>query len=378
MDLARRGLLIHDASSPPPPGGFPPPSISSYHPPRVPDPSFPIIAVALIGILAIAFLLVSYYVFVIKCCLNWLQVDVINRFSISRQNHRDDPLLVNSPPRVRARGLDEAAIRSIPVRSFKSRGVGGGGNGKTGEFSETSFCECAVCLNEFQEDEKLKIIPSCCHMFHVDCIDVWLQNNANCPLCRMSISSTILFPVNTTLTPRPSPEEPIQRPDTMTGDEDFVVIELGGGNHEGPFSPESSFCSISITPRDSPFGSEQKRESPPTRKGTRRMNLRKMTSMGDEFIDARGGGKDEFSIQPMRRSISMDSSADRTLLLAVQEALKRQKREIHEVEGCCSCSSSSNSDSNSNSKMWRSRSFFSFAHHGRVPRSAVQPICSEP
>nr|GMD88485.1 ring-H2 finger protein atl16 [Ipomoea batatas] len=70
--------------------------------------------VVIIGILTTGLLLVSYYVFVIKCCLNWHQIDLLPWFSFSRRRRVDEPFAVFSPP-VENRGLDEAAIRSIPV-----------------------------------------------------------------------------------------------------------------------------------------------------------------------------------------------------------------------------------------------------------------------
>ncbi|MED6181425.1 hypothetical protein PIB30_019325 [Stylosanthes scabra] len=44
--------------------------------------------------------------------------------------------------------------------------------------------ECRVCLNEFQEGDKLRNLK-CQHAFHRDCLDKWLQQScATCPLCR--------------------------------------------------------------------------------------------------------------------------------------------------------------------------------------------------
>ncbi|KAL2496264.1 RING-H2 finger protein ATL16 [Forsythia ovata] len=201
MDLARQKFYSHesDALSP---IRSPPTSIfgSSLHHSHT---GFPIIAVAIIGILATAFLLVSYYIFVIKCCLNWHRIDLLARFSFSRRRPVEDHLIVYSPA-AENRGLDEAAIRSIPTFHYKK------GTDKQ-ELAEKGSSECAVCLNEFQEDEKLRGIPDCGHVFHIDCIDVWLQNNANCPLCRTSISATrpnIRFPLDQILSSTTSPQDP--------------------------------------------------------------------------------------------------------------------------------------------------------------------------
>ncbi|XP_039835604.1 E3 ubiquitin-protein ligase SIRP1-like isoform X2 [Panicum virgatum] len=43
--------------------------------------------------------------------------------------------------------------------------------------------ECAVCLQDFVAEDKLRAMP-CSHTFHQDCIFRWLEVNHVCPLCR--------------------------------------------------------------------------------------------------------------------------------------------------------------------------------------------------
>ena len=43
---------------------------------------------------------------------------------------------------------------------------------------------CPICLLEYQAEDILRVIPSCMHYFHVDCIDEWLKQNATFPSCR--------------------------------------------------------------------------------------------------------------------------------------------------------------------------------------------------
>ncbi|CAN8291760.1 unnamed protein product [Cochlearia groenlandica] len=69
-------------------------------------------------------------------------------------------------------GLDQAFIDALPV--FLYREIKG---------SKEPF-DCAVCLCEFSEDDKLRLLPICSHAFHIDCIDTWLLSNSTCPLCR--------------------------------------------------------------------------------------------------------------------------------------------------------------------------------------------------
>lgn len=69
-------------------------------------------------------------------------------------------------------GLDQAFIDSLPVFLYKEiMGL------------KEPF-DCAVCLCEFSEEDKLRLLPLCGHAFHIDCIDTWLLSNSTCPLCR--------------------------------------------------------------------------------------------------------------------------------------------------------------------------------------------------
>jgi hypothetical protein len=50
--------------------------------------------------------------------------------------------------------------------------------------SETDFNVCTICLESYQEGEKLRILP-CKHRFHMSCVDAWLTTKSGtCPLCR--------------------------------------------------------------------------------------------------------------------------------------------------------------------------------------------------
>ena len=51
--------------------------------------------------------------------------------------------------------------------------------------------ECVVCLNEFQDNDKIRLLPKCYHVFHQDCIDVWLLSHMNCPVCRSKLTPDV-------------------------------------------------------------------------------------------------------------------------------------------------------------------------------------------
>ncbi|KAG1354903.1 RING-H2 finger protein ATL16 [Cocos nucifera] len=307
----------------PPP---PPPSTSSSY------TSFPILVITILGILTTAILLLSYYIFAIKCRLNFRRADLVRRlyFARSRRHQFHMSPIMNTAAAAEFRGLDPSTIRSIPIIKFTKAG----GDAEAGR--RTSFNECAVCLNEFREEEKLRLLPSCSHAFHIDCIDIWLQFNANCPLCRSDITSPISIPAEQFV---------LQPPDQE------LNVEVRGD------------ASGAQTPR-----MEAPNPSPRTGHGKKGRKLHKMGSMGDECINVRG--KDEqFCVQPIRRSFSMDSSNDRQFYLSVQELLRHNPQCFQEAGGSGEEASSSGGGGGCGRVR---RSFFSFGH--RSSRSAILPF----
>ncbi|MQL97457.1 hypothetical protein Taro_030149 [Colocasia esculenta] len=49
--------------------------------------------------------------------------------------------------------------------------------------------ECIVCLCKFEDDDTLRLLPKCDHVFHPDCIDAWLFAQTTYPICRANLSS---------------------------------------------------------------------------------------------------------------------------------------------------------------------------------------------
>ncbi|KAI3978610.1 hypothetical protein MKX01_015785 [Papaver californicum] len=76
------------------------------------------------------------------------------------------------------RGLDPRVIDTFPTFIYsvvKGLKIGKGA------------LECAVCLNEFEDDETLRLLPKCDHVFHPECIDAWLVSHTTCPVCRCDL-----------------------------------------------------------------------------------------------------------------------------------------------------------------------------------------------
>eukprot|EP00877_Chromochloris_zofingiensis_P005813 jgi/Chrzof1/15232/Cz09g32110.t1 len=45
---------------------------------------------------------------------------------------------------------------------------------------------CAICCCEFEEHDEAKLLP-CMHLYHKDCIDLWLHKDHTCPLCKADV-----------------------------------------------------------------------------------------------------------------------------------------------------------------------------------------------
>ncbi|XP_043714835.1 E3 ubiquitin-protein ligase ATL6-like [Telopea speciosissima] len=91
------------------------------------------------------------------------------------------------------RGLDPALIQTFPIFAYSHVKDHKLGNGAL---------ECAVCLNEFEDEDPIRLLPKCDHVFHPECIDAWLSKRTTCPVCRGNLvpvpgetSETMVVPV---------------------------------------------------------------------------------------------------------------------------------------------------------------------------------------
>ncbi|XP_078148152.1 RING-H2 finger protein ATL16-like [Carex rostrata] len=162
-------------------------------------------------------------------------------------------------------------IKSIPTvayRRLKEPGV---------------FHVCAVCITEFHDDEKIRVLPNCLHFFHVECIDTWLRKNANCPLCRSPI----------TVDPA-SADGNQEMGQVLPEINTEVVINVGEDD---------------VVNSNSALATEGK------------MSSGKWSCRNDESIKRRR--EKQLAVMPIRRSSSVDFSADRWLIKEVQKVLQQ-------------------------------------------------------
>jgi len=49
------------------------------------------------------------------------------------------------------------------------------------------YKSCSICLCDFTQSEKVKVVPRCGHTFHEDCLENWLVKRFRCPNCNLDI-----------------------------------------------------------------------------------------------------------------------------------------------------------------------------------------------
>ncbi|KAL6876366.1 hypothetical protein ACP4OV_012938 [Aristida adscensionis] len=51
--------------------------------------------------------------------------------------------------------------------------------------------QCSVCLGTVQDGEMVRRLPLCKHLYHVECIDMWLASHTTCPVCRADVEPAV-------------------------------------------------------------------------------------------------------------------------------------------------------------------------------------------
>ncbi|EDW15016.2 E3 ubiquitin-protein ligase RNF13 [Drosophila mojavensis] len=77
--------------------------------------------------------------------------------------------------RLRRHRLPKSTLRKIPVLRY------------TKNNTTIKYETCVICLEDFVEDDKLRVLP-CSHPYHSHCIDPWLTENRRvCPICKRKV-----------------------------------------------------------------------------------------------------------------------------------------------------------------------------------------------
>ncbi|KAF7059997.1 hypothetical protein CFC21_066825 [Triticum aestivum] len=70
-------------------------------------------------------------------------------------------------------GIKRRVLRGLPVEVY---GCG-----------EDIDDVCAICLSEFVDGKKVRVLPLCGHGFHVRCVNAWLVSHGSCTTCRQPV-----------------------------------------------------------------------------------------------------------------------------------------------------------------------------------------------
>lgn len=87
-----------------------------------------------------------------------------------------------------SRVLSQRSIRLPGVKKFLEQRARVFNPSKNG--SDKLVEQCVICLEEFKEGDGKKIAELNCnrnHIFHLECLKVWIEKNDICPMCREPI-----------------------------------------------------------------------------------------------------------------------------------------------------------------------------------------------
>ncbi|XP_058110988.1 RING-H2 finger protein ATL32-like [Magnolia sinica] len=150
------------------------PSGPSPSPPGLQGNTWNPIVISLVAVVCAIFLFLSYYNILRRQC------PLFGPHSMDGPRHRllNEAIFDDPSSQFQSRALDSAIINALPTIQFKKVDAGKVGPTDT---------DCAVCLGEFEDGERLRSLPNCGHIFHISCIDTWFRTHSSCPLCRSNV-----------------------------------------------------------------------------------------------------------------------------------------------------------------------------------------------
>ncbi|CAA7042912.1 unnamed protein product [Microthlaspi erraticum] len=154
-------------------------NIPSPLPPQSPPPQHyvtPPLTVILTVVLLVFFFIGFFTLYFCKCFLDTM----MQAWRLHHGGEAGTTENPNQPPEAPPEnpGLELRIINSFPTFPYSS----------VKDLREEKYgLECAICLLEFDGDHVLRLLTTCYHVFHQECIDLWFESHKTCPVCRRDL-----------------------------------------------------------------------------------------------------------------------------------------------------------------------------------------------
>ncbi|OXB73454.1 UNVERIFIED_CONTAM: hypothetical protein H355_015182 [Colinus virginianus] len=103
------------------------------------------------------------FLIIVGICLILIVIFMITKFVQDRH-------------RARRNRLRKDQLKKLPIHKFKK-----------GKWTGDEYDVCAICLDEYEDGDKLRILP-CSHAYHCKCVDPWLtKTKKTCPVCKQKV-----------------------------------------------------------------------------------------------------------------------------------------------------------------------------------------------
>ncbi|KAI4317141.1 hypothetical protein L6164_025039 [Bauhinia variegata] len=193
-NLHSRRLLFHNLLNQSPNSANPPTSTNSHNSTDsfIGDGNFDANVVMVLSVLLCALI----------CSLG---LNSIIRCALRCSNFMTNDSGSNPPARLANTGIKKKALKTFTTVSYSP------------ELKLLSLdTECVICLSDFTNGDRVRILPKCNHGFHVRCIDKWLSSHSSCPKCRQCLIETCQKIVGCSqATSTQPPAQPVPVPETI-------------------------------------------------------------------------------------------------------------------------------------------------------------------
>ncbi len=110
----------------------------------------------------------------VETIMNIIRYHIVRLYNLgSNVNNELEPVTLT---------VSQTELDKIPITPFNS----------LDDETKNHYEKCTICRCEYDETDNVRILK-CSHLFHPECIDIWLLNNSyKCPICRSEVADFIV------------------------------------------------------------------------------------------------------------------------------------------------------------------------------------------